>query len=294
MKKIKVLGLFMLVVTSSFGQRSTYDTIRVGVATTIHVVFESKIVDYTLGSGELQGMNGTYTEVGLTQAGDNKIKLAANIENFETTNLFVETSTGYFNFILEYTGFPNKQIFSVKDKDATLSKSNIASTSAPGAPNEKVTKLGSEFGQDDKFYQAIKRKAIRPSSIAKKIQGVQYYISGIYTNGTEIGIKLIIENLEGLRYNLSYVNWTIKEKKNLRNKKGSIEYNEPLKPSNSSEFTSTLSKDQQGIYVFVFPKFTLTKTQELIIEIGEKEGSRTCDLRISQSEIIRADYINDK
>lgn len=293
MKHILLVILSVLVSLFSYGQRSTYDTIRVGLATTVHIVFESKIVDYTLGSGELECLDGTYTEVGLTQAGDNKLKLAANVENFETTNLFVETSSGYFNYILEYTDFPEKQIFSIKDKDATLSKSTIDNTIKTEVPGKKIVSLGSSFGNEETFFDAIKRKAIRPSSIAKQTQGVQYYISGIYTNGTEIGIKLIIENLEGLKYNLSYVNWTIKEKKNLRNKKGSIEYSESLKPSINSELNSSLSKDQQGIYVFVFPKFTLTKTQELIIEIGEKEGSRTCDLKISQSEIFRADYIND-
>lgn len=283
-------------------QRSTYDTIRVGMDFTDHVVFESKIVDYTLGSGQLQGVDGTYSEVGLIQAGDNILKLAANIEHFETTNLFVETSTGYFNFILAYADIPEKQIWPVRDQDATLKKSELVSGNKLSSDKRGTVGFNTydamkekerAKGDSGEFYKSIERTSLRPSSIARKLQGIQYYVSGIFTNGSKIGFKLVIENEEDLRYTLSYVNWTIKEKKKFRSKKGSVEYNEPLHSLNESSSYPTLKKGEQGIYIFIFKKFTLSKSQELILEIGEKDGSRTCDLKINQNYIIKADYLSN-
>lgn len=298
MKKRLLILSFSMLTFLSYGQRSTYDTIRVDASFTVHVVFESKIVDYTLGSGELQGVDGTYTEVGITQAGDNKIKLAANVEHFETTNLFVETTSGYFNFILKYADFPVKQIFPVRDQDATLKKSELSSSTntSGGSSSETAQVKDAEIKQGGPvgFYESIKRTPLKPSSIAKKLQGVQYYVSGIFTNGEWIGIKLVIENLEDLRYTLSYVNWTITEKKSIKSKKGSVEYNEPLHAVNEPlNVNKTLKRGEQGIFIFIFEKFTLSKSQELLIEIGEKDGSRTCDLKVNQNSIIKADYLSD-
>jgi len=295
MKKQLTLNVILTLLSfTAYGQRDTYDTIRVGVTTTIHMLFEADIQDYLLGSGEISGEQGSYKEVLLQQAGKRKIRVAAAIENFSTTNLFVETEKGYFNFILEYTEFPKEQIIEIKDQGATVVKTTEEQV------GESLKERHIELLKNPYLIleEEIKKTVDRPSEIAMRSQGVDYSVSGIYTNGSEIGFKLIIINGSSISYQLSYINWSIQEKGKLSSKKGSVEMIEPitqrmLNKGSHLDYTK-LSMGATGEYIFVYPKFTLSKTKQLVIEIGEKEGDRIIELKVSNKQLLKAEYISSK
>lgn len=296
MKKYFIIKvLFVLLSFSAYGQRDTYDTIRVGVTTTIHLLFEADIQDYLLGSGEVSGEQGTYKEVLLQQAGERKLRVAAAIEDFSVTNLFIETETGYFNFILEYTEFPKKQIIEIGDLMATVVK-----TTEEKRVGESLIDEGPERPKNQYLIleDEILKTADRPSEIAMRSQGVDYSVSGIYTNGSEIGFKLIIINGRSISYQLSYINWSIREKGKASSKRGAVEMIEPITSrvlnKESHQNYDKLSMGATGEYIFVYPKFTLSKTKELVIEIGEKEGDRIVELKVNNKQLLKAEFIDGK
>ena len=85
-----------------------YDTIKIGYSTSVNMIFSSPVKKWDMGLG-LRIENGQEIRdvlVENTSESSKRIKLAAGIEHFEITNLFVETERAYYNFILEYEERP--------------------------------------------------------------------------------------------------------------------------------------------------------------------------------------------
>lgn len=300
MKNIALTFVLLISLATAKAQTIKYDTIRVGTTTTIHLLFESTIQDYLLGSGKIEDENGEYTEVLLEQVGSNKLRVAAAVEDFSTTNLFVETESGYFNFILKYIEFPQRQMIKIADSAAAILKSKNEVIKKRSNNRETINELvtpESSPSPETLLEKAIRKKPVKTSDIALRSQGVEYFISGIYTNGKEIGFKLIVKNKSAISYELSYVNWIIKEKGNLKSKKGSIEVLEPISDklmNKKNQNYQPLLKGSTGEYIYIYPKFTLPKTKVLVIEIGEKSGDRIVELTINNKQLLGAEYIKSE
>jgi hypothetical protein len=292
-----VLLAFLILFGVRIASAQSYDTLEVGMMTTVHVVFEAPVMEYDLGSGTrieiVNGIEHQVTDVLITRVGD-RLKLAAAIDNFETTNLFVETETGYFNFILKYANRPKILSHYISNDKADKMKSVSNSKKKELEKNE--VELNAEKSNKilELTLQDLAAKvAIEPNQvieIGQESQRMKYFLNGIYVKGNYLFFRVNILNEGNVKFDLGYEGFFIKDKANRGVKKTTKQIPEPLKHLFIlNESLKVVEKRQEISKVYVFEKFTLETKKIFTIEFWEDgQGQRKVELNIPSSEILEA------
>jgi hypothetical protein len=296
------VGIFFSLATfhclMAFAQR--YDTLEVGMMTTVHLVFESTVLEYDIGSGtRIETVNGQEHEVTdalVTKVGD-RLKLAAAIADFETTNIFVETETAYFNFILKFAPRPKKLSHYFADGDADRIKS-------ANATQTKMKAVSDAQLQADKQAQILEltlkdlseKVANEPNQvieIGQESQRMKYFLNGVYVKGNFLFFRVNIANEGNVKFDLGYEGFFIKDKPNRGLKKTTKQIPTPLKVFIIyNNQIKTIERNQEVKKVYVFEKFTLEPKKIFTIEFWEDaQGQRKVELNISPNDILSAKTI---
>lgn len=274
-----------------------YDTLDIGLMTTVHLIFDSPVLEYDLGSGtRIEVVNGEeqqVTDVLITKVGD-RLKLAAAITDFETTNLFIETETAYFNFILRFNNRPETLSYYMSDqksdkvKAPSLAMQKVTEKETAALAAEKETKilemtlfdLATKVG--DQPEQAI--------DIGQESQRMKYFLNGIYVKGNYLFFRINIINEGNVKFDLGYEGFFIKDKPNRGLKKTTKQIPEPVKDLYIlNRDVKVVERRREVFKVYVFEKFTLDPKKIFVIEFWEDgQGQRKVEVNIPSDKILAA------
>jgi hypothetical protein len=288
------------VLICAFGQvlnAQQYDTVEVGMMTTVHLVFNSPVLEYDLGSGTrielVDGQEQTVTDVLITKVG-NRLKLAAAIEGFEMTNLFVETESAYFNFIIKYKDVPGKLSHYFNDQKAEEIKVARIAAEQASVQNERKAV---DKGRDEKIleltlHDLAERVVKQPNGtmeIGQNTQRMKYFLNGIYVKGDYLFFRVNMVNEGNVKFDLGYEGFFIKDRPNRGLKKTTKQIPEPVPHVfiYNKEIT-VVEKREEIKKVYVFKKFTLAEKKIFTIEFWEEEGQRKVELNIPEHHILSA------
>lgn len=292
---IKRLGFSCLMFLPLCLSAQRYDTVRVGLLTTVHVVFNSTVMNYDLGSGTRIENGVEVSDLIISKVGD-RLKLAAAIERFETTNLFIETESAYFNLILVYDSRPKKLTHYLSDDRADRIKS-------PGkVKSETIAKqdLQIEQAKEEKILeltlQDLSKEVANKGNVVPEIgestQKMKYFLNGIYVKGDYLFFRVNVINEGNVKYDLGYEGFFINDKKNKGTKKTPTQP-EPMKPLFIyNDEVKSVDKKEEVSKIYVFEKFTLEQKKVFTIEFWEDgKGQRKVELIIPPDKLLSAKTI---
>lgn len=288
MRQFLILALMLSAAVTVSGQK--YDTIQVGLSTTVNLIFESSIVKKHLGSGTYVENNEETQDV-LIEHNLERMTLTARIEKFEPTNLFVETEGGFYNFILVYNEWPRQQLQAVNIEQATIVKKVKAD------PKKEAAKIEASQNQKQRdtlavlAQKAFEKGHLKNPDIGEIDQKMTFYLDGIYVDGNYLLFRVAMKNEGNVQYDLGFEGFFIKEDESRSTKRDSKAAPLPLQAIYTlNEDVKIIDRRKEVIKVYVFNKFTVEKGKHFSIEIweAEKKGQRKVELEVPDKEILNA------
>lgn len=190
---------------------------------------------------------------------DNILLVKAASSSFPETNLSVITSDGnVYSFIVTYELKPSVWVFQLPAKG----KASV-STYAENLLNNPRTLHGIK----DNHWE------------------MQSLVSGIYINREVIYYQVKLINQSPLDYDIDYIKFYIRDKNKV--KRTSSQELE-IVPKYIAGNSSIVRSNSNAALVFALDKFTIPDGKSLIIEFGEKNGSRNLRLKVKNKKILKA------
>lgn len=249
---------------------------------TVHIIFPSSIQYVDLGSNLIvAGKAGT---------SENVLRIKAAIRNFETeTNMAVITEEGsYYTFNIKYADEPEKLNIEMKD----FMHDGIATNRPNNSMEIYLKELGSESPRivyliNRSIYKNDKRLV---KHIGSKRFGIQYLLKGVYTHNNLLYLHTSIKNSSNVPFDIDFVRMKIVDKKLAKQTAIQETVIYPLRAYN---FISTVGGNQTERTVFTIDKITIPNDKHLIIELFEKNGGRNQTFIIENTDLLRAEEINE-
>lgn len=273
MKNSLIIFYFLIFSTLTAQQ---YKTIEVGFTNTVHLIFQTTIKDFDVGLGSV----GEHNDILVEQAGDKRLKLAAGIKNFTSTNLFVETDDGYYNFILTYNSDPRQLLINIEETDSEILKKT---TKKENNTDEKRTEKDSEYRN---LVQKCLEKSENTFIYANNSLGIYFTLNAIYVQDDKLLFKFTVKNNSNVKYEVGYLGYVIHKKG--RGKRQGVVTDEIMSPVYSFQDFYELQPNESKNVIAVFNKFTLDKKKKFLISLWEKEGERKIDLIAKPVQIVKA------
>jgi len=272
---------------------SQLDTLEVGLSTTVNLIFDSKIVKHHLGSGSYVENNVQVQDVLIDYSGE-RMSLTARIEEFETTNLFVETENGFFDFVLVYKVWPSKRLFPIGIESAQLQKKVKISSDEQ---REKLVEVRSVKQRDTLAILAkevFDKSHVKNPDIGEIVDKMTYYVNGIYIDNEYLFIRVTIHNEGNIKFDLGLEAFYLKEVEGRSTKKTAKAAPIPYDVLYTfNEDVKVVNKKEKLTKVYVFKKFTIDEDRYFSVELWEAEGKgkRNVELKIPGKEILSAKII---
>jgi len=249
---------------------------------TLHIIFPSAVKYIDLGSANIIA--------GIADGSDNVVRVKAAVKGFETeTNFSVITDEGsFYTFNVKYADEPQKLNVEMKDF--------IHDGEAVNRPNNAMDIYLSELGnQSPKLVQLIMKSVYQEDKrmvkhVGCKRFGIQYQLKGIYTYDGMLYFHMQIKNSSNVPFDVDFIRWKIVDKKVLKRTAIQETVIEPLR---AYHFVTQIAGKSEERTVFAMSKFTITDDKRLVVELFEKNGGRHQDFIIDNSQIIRAQTINE-
>jgi len=249
---------------------------------TVHIIFPSAIRYIDLGSANIIA--------GKADGSENVIRVKAAVKGFETeTNFSVITDEGcFYTFNVKYANEPVKLNVEMKDF--------IHDGQAVNRPNNAMEIYLKELGGESpkvvhlimkSVYQSDKRKV---KHIGCTRFGIQYLLKGIYTHSGTLYFHTQIKNSSSVPFDLDFISWKIVDKKVA--KRTAIQETVILPVRAYNYVTQVRGKGSERT-VFAMDKFTIPDDKQLVVELFEKNGGRHQQFVIENSDITRAEVINE-
>lgn len=287
MKERSLILLAFLAAITCFSQ--SYDTIRIGQNTSVNMIFDSPVQKWDMGLG-MRTENGivlTDVLVDNPMSSPNRIKLAASIPHFQTTNLFVETEMGYYNFILSYDPEPKHLLIKVDARKATILK-----TPVPPSNNKNTESVADVSEEMHSFCEKILVKN-DVTDIGEEKQDMLFYIGGIYIAQDLLFIKININNKGNIPFDLGYIGFFTGSKGKGGNKRKPRQLT-PLQPKYANKQNEkSVGPGESIALIYVFDQFTLDTKHKLFIQIWEgNNGERKVELVAGSKDVLKAIHVN--
>lgn len=286
------------------------DTIEVSFTKSVYLIFP-EATNYDRGSEDV-----------LIKNPENKIIIQAAVENFEETNLFVQSGPEYYMFILKYSTNPKKLLFNyqvrknttssvsatapiITEKVNTSTTSPSTQTSNTPTPNLPSEALGNEM-IDQSVYttklesqkttketktthetNAIWANAQQQTIFNKGIVNgkISFIATNLYVYENYFYLKLSVINKSKINYDIDFIRFTIKNKSKSV-KKAADQYIE-LTPIYIHNKDIKTAPGQETIeYIYVFDKFTIEDNKKFNIEMWEKNGDRKLGFDFLSKELL--------
>lgn len=281
--------LFFFVNTVFFASGQRYDTVAVGMTTAVHLIFKSPILKVDIGLGEVMDSKGATVKDVLESISEDKTRLSitAGVTNFQTTNLFVETTAGYYNFILRYAKFPKKLLILIEDKMALIQKES------------SVTVTASDVGQVQDTLGVLCEKILSKNFVdpvvGEKKDKMTVFLNGVYVGERYLFFRVTLKNDGNVAFETGNESYQIVDVQ--RSLKGQQIVQTPRQLTPVYVYRQSqkgkVNKKEQSSTVYVFDNFTVANKKNFVIDLWEKKpGQRTFALKISSSDLLGAETIN--
>jgi conjugative transposon TraN protein len=249
---------------------------------TVHIIFPSAVRYIDLGS--------TNIIAGKADGSENVIRIKAAVKGFETeTNFSVITDEGsFYSFNVKYAAEPVKLNVEMKDF--------MHDGQAANRPNNAMEIYLQELGSESpkvihlimkSVYQSDRRKV---KHIGCTRFGIQYLLKGIYTNSGTLYFHTQIKNASNVPFDVDFISWKIVDKKVV--KRTAIQETVIL-PLRAYNYVTQVRGKCSERTVFAMDKFTIPDDKQLVVELFEKNGGRHQQFVIENSDITRAEVINE-
>jgi conjugative transposon TraN protein len=163
-------------------------------------------------------------------------------------------------------------------------------------PGNEIPVYLSDLGNESPYMVRLIMETVHKNNktkirhIGSKNFGVQYLLKGIYSHNDLFFFHLHLKNKSTVTYNIDYIVFKIVDKKVAKRTAIQEQVIVPLRSYNQVTGVSG-KKDQRT--VFALPKFTIPDDKQLIIELHEKDGGRYQTLTVENSDLIRAEVIDN-
>lgn len=213
------------------------------------------------------------------------------VDSFSTTNLSVITVDGlHFSIKLEYDPIKAEEFYILKPQDAVYNskavQEGIAPVAVSGTP--AATPVPKVAYTDPFVGKIMQEKGYLNTRNAVKYKSFLLSITGVYTVGNLLYIRLGVENVSQIPYNFDYVGFSVKARQGRR---VTSTVNQQLEPRTSYYQATAVPGKGSTEMVFGFDKFTAGAENELHIDIVEKGGARNLTLTINDDILLQAKRI---
>lgn len=199
---------------------------------------------------------------------ENILQVKAAQKGFDQTNLSVVTSDGkFYSFLVDYEATP-----------APLNLAFIKDTVNAFLSDISINKAALE-----KLGSLVK---MQPDFLHKKMTEQEMWLSlnAIYLSDSLMWFKIRLTNNSQINYVPDDMRFFIRDRK--RAKRTALQEREL--PPVYCESLVMVNGEQAVDFVVGFPAFTIPKSQELIIRVGERNGGRMLQLPIRYRTILKA------
>lgn len=300
------LILSILIFFSSTLVAQITDTIEVSFTKSVYLIFP-EATNYDRGSEDV-----------LIKNPENKIIIQAAVENFEETNLFVQSGPEYYMFILKYSNNPKKLLFNYQVRKNTASTGAVTppttiNNNTPTTTSQIInptTKLPSEALGNEMIDQTVyttkleSQKATheaksthetnsiwanaQPQTLFNKgiVNGkISFIATNLYVYENYFYLKLSVINKSKINYDIDFIRFTIKNKSKSV-KKEADQYIELTPVYIHNKDIKTAPGQETIEYVYVFDKFTIEDNKKFNIEMWEKNGDRKLGFDFLSKELL--------
>ena len=256
--------------------------LEVTFAKTVHVIFPAAIRYVDLGSIDLMAAK--------ADGAENVLRVKAASQSFRReTNLSVITEDGsYYTFNVKYADEPVK--LSVEMADF------LHGWNVENRPGNDVPVYLSDLGNQSPYLVRLIMETIyRNNRTAIKHIGsrnfrIQYLLKSIYAHDDLFFFHLQLKNTSTVAYDIDFITFKIVDKKVAKRTAMQEQVIVPLRCHNQ---IITVGGGKEERTVFTLPKFTIPDDKQLVIEMTERDGGRNQTLTIENSDLIRAEVIDN-
>lgn len=263
MKNLIVTGIFLVLLqVETFSQQSiTPYRVAISYNKTSNIIFPYAIKSVDRGNPAVL--------VQKAKGVDNILQVKAAREGFPQTNLTVVTTDGqFYSFVVDYAGEP--------------SVLNLSFVNGAGGKAEIKDRLIDEkvFNED-----AVVIKA-QPRFLGTSTSGqlMHLLLQGIWLKDRMEWFVLRLGNHSLVDYTPDYIRFFVRDRK--RGKRTAVQETEITPVYADAAHTVTGGQPQK--FVFAFQPFTIPSTQELVLQIGERNGGRALVLHVGHRALLKA------
>lgn len=249
---------------------------------TVHIIFPAAIKYIDLGSANIIA--------GKSDGAENVIRVKAAVRNFKVeTNFSVITEEGsFYTFNVKYANEPI--LMSVEMKDFIHDGDTVSH------PNNVLEVYLKELGNESPMMVQLVMKSIYNNNrsdinhIGSMLFGIQYLLKGINTHNGLLYFHTQIKNSSNVPFDLDFITFKIVDKKVM--KRTSIQET-VIYPIRAFNYVMRVDGKSIERTVFAMDKFTIPDDKQLVVELNEKNGGRHQRFIIQNSNIVRAELINE-
>lgn len=291
MKRFKLILVFACICYSFAATAQKLDTIEVSYYKTTILIFDSEIITDDAGSPDL-----------LISKEGKILKCASAIRGLHETNLFVETGSGYYSFIVKYNENPKgitrnfgvsnityeKAIDEIELPPNSNSGNMNSQTASSSASSSSVVNDNLKFEEKNKITKECSDMAAYANTI--KDLGVissklQLTLADIAVKDDRLYFKLVAKNTSNIDYDIELIRFVTV------NKKGKIKQAAVQEGNLTPVYIYNGEKNEipgkSGlIKVFVFDKFTYADDKKLMVELWENGGERILSFAVPQEYLL--------
>ncbi len=213
---------------------------------------------------------------------ENVVQIKADKPNFSQTNLSVITVDGsLYSFTIDYAAQPVQLNVVVKNNSQITGDS----------PKTQTIKLSSD--NNEALFKAIAQRIDASKPVLNKrisLNQMQLRVRGVYINNDVIYFRLHVKNKSNLSFDIDNVRFSIKDREQSRR---TATQEIQLMPVYSYQALNKIKAGSIANNVIAIPKFTLTGSKYLQIDVLEKDGNRNLKMLVTGHYLERATTITE-
>ncbi|TXJ24950.1 MAG: conjugative transposon protein TraN [Chitinophagaceae bacterium] len=243
--------------------------IAVSYNKTSNLIFPFPIISVDRGSAAILAQK--------AKGAENILQVKAGRMNFTETNLSVITADAQlYSFLVDYSDEPSVL-------NVSFYKDTLRTASPVTLPKGQVN-----MQEYSNIADSVK-KASSFLNYRTNEQKVRLSLRSIYVSENAMWFNFRIRNRSLIDYTPDYIRAFVRDKKKV--KRTAIQEKE-ITPVFNIPYSSIKGRGDQHI-VIAYPSFTIPKDQELVFQIGEKNGGRSLTLVLNHKAILQAKLLND-
>lgn len=253
-----------------------YD-VQVTYNKTTHLLFPSAIRYVDLGSDLLAASKG--------ESVSNVLRIKSAVPQFdEETNFSVITEDGkFYNFNVLYSAYPDILNYDMLQYHRAQEKTPSSEV------NFEDLRGSSSLLTETVLKNLYSRKGRTVRHIGSRSYGILFSLKGLYVHDSKFYFVIDIRNSSQLSYEIDYISFTIRDKKNLKRTVSQDKVISPLRIYYQMEHIAHRSEQQS---VFLLDQFTLLENQVLEVEVYEKNGGRHQKFKLDNDDLVRAKVVD--